>query len=347
MSDSDDLSTPANLPADSEIEDCLRSVVRDANKNEEDITINLARSRAERELGLDAGFLKENDQWKRRSKDLINAAVEELPSPEQSQSSKLPSKPSSKRKSEELQGKRKRLKRSPVVASDEEQRNADDAPVQNEDSEEDISNEPRKTQPKSELESALSDVPNDESEPPAPSQNGKPAEEDDSDLSSVLDDAPPPKKKGSRQKKSTSPSTIKSKTKPTKTNKAKADKPDKTSKELTPDEEEIKRLQSWLLKCGVRKLWHRELAPYQTPKEKIKHLKEMLEDVGMTPRYSAEKARAIKEARELKAELEAAREFNEKWGHEEEEGSGGEGPATKRLRPKGLVDFGDSDDESE
>ena len=57
----------------------------------------------------------------------------------------------------------------------------------------------------------------------------------------------------------------------------------------------------------------------------------------------------IKEARELKAELEAAREFNEQWGHGSESGEDGgeetkeEVVKTRKLVPKGLVDFGDSD----
>ena len=165
-------------------------------------------------------------------------------------------------------------------------------------------------------------------------------------MSDVIDE-PPPKKK--RQKKSTSPSETKGK------GKKAAAKPAKVAKELSPDEEEIKRLQGWLVKCGIRKIWGVELKKFDTPKEKIKHLKSLLEDVGMTGRYSTDKAKQIKEQRELKAELEAAKEFNDQWGQkgsgdEDDDGSEDEAKSRKeaqprRLRPKGLVDFGDSGDE--
>ena len=366
MSDSgSDLSTPVNLPADIEIEQCLRHVVRDAIKKDEEITIKLARSRAEAELGLDVGFFKDNEEWKQRSKELINAAVEEPASPEKMKAKKgaAKSKPKpvpkagTKRKSDEvLPKKSKKRKESPVGSGDDlkdEEESVNDAVKDSEDSERDEVDEKPKAVPKSEEESALSEPPEDVDEPAGPKQNGKStARDDDSDLSSVIDDAPPKKKK--RQKKSTSPSVTKSNL--PKSSKPKPDKATPAGKDLSPDEEEIKRLQSWLLKCGVRKLWHRELAPYSTSKEKIKHLKSTLEEVGMTGRFSAEKARGIKEARELKAELEAAREFNEQWGHEsgdEDDGDGErvkekvESQPTRRLKPKGLVDFGDSGEDSE
>lgn len=63
-----------------------------------------------------------------------------------------------------------------------------------------------------------------------------------------------------------------------------------------------------MLKCGIRKFWSKELAKFETPKEKIKHLTGLLTDVGMTPRYSNEKAKKIKEERELQAEVEAVQE---------------------------------------
>ena len=90
----------------------------------------------------------------------------------------------------------------------------------------------------------------------------------------------------------------------------------------------------------------------------------MLEEVGMTGRFSAEKAKQIKEQRELKAELEAVEEFNDQWGNEQDD-DGGDGEEEKersrrkgkvveedddepkkrgRLMPRGLIDFGDDDD---
>lgn len=87
----------------------------------------------------------------------------------------------------------------------------------------------------------------------------------------------------------------------------------------------------------------------------------------MTGRFSAEKAKSIKEARELKEELEAAKDFEEKFGtggrgrrakknvnlrkegSDEDEDDGDKEEGAKRpggrLLPKGLVDFGDSGDD--
>lgn len=77
-------------------------------------------------------------------------------------------------------------------------------------------------------------------------------------------------------------------------------------------------------------------------------MKSMLEDVGMTGRYSAEKAKQIKDQRELAAEIESAQEFNKtfgKRGDDDESEEDEEQPRTRGLKPKGLVDLGDSGDE--
>lgn len=121
---------------------------------------------------------------------------------------------------------------------------------------------------------------------------------------------------------------------------------------MTPDEAEIKRLQGWLVKCGIRKLWHRELAAYDNPKAKIRHLKDMLKDAGMDGRYSVEKARAIKEQRELAADLEAVTEGAKIWGHEgddkdEEESEAQDKPKRRAAAASRFIDFGDSGDEED
>ena len=127
-------------------------------------------------------------------------------------------------------------------------------------------------------------------------------EHSESEMSEVLDEVPPSKKKGQK-----APATSKKEKKPVKT------KP-KDDANIDPQEAEIKRLQSWLLKCGIRKMWYKELAPYTSPKAKINHLKSMLKDAGMDGRYSVEKAKQIKEDREFKAELEAVQEGAKQWG---------------------------------
>lgn len=172
----------------------------------------------------------------------------------------------------------------------------------------------------------------------------KAAEDSESEMSVVLDEAPPKK-----QRKKSASAGPKAKAAP----KAKATKAsDKPAKEETPDEAEIKRLQGWLVKCGIRKLWHRELAPYDAPKAKIKHLKEMLKDAGMDGRYSEPKAKAIKERRELEADLEAVQEGAKQWGNESgDDGESDEGEAAPRPQRRAaanrFVDFGEDDDDDD
>ena len=163
------------------------------------------------------------------------------------------------------------------------------------------------------------------------------ADGSESEMSEVLDEAPKPrrKRKSSEVEKGTS------KKKP-KTSKApKAEQP------TDPDTEEIKRLQSWLVKCGIRKMWYKELQPYATPNAKIRHLKDMLAEAGMTGRYSAEKASQIREERELKADLDAVQAGNKQWGMDEPEEDGNIRP--KRRLAKGLkeLDFLNDDDGEE
>ncbi|KIW03114.1 uncharacterized protein PV09_05757 [Verruconis gallopava] len=166
--------------------------------------------------------------------------------------------------------------------------------------------------------------------------------ESESSLSSLLDE-PPAKKR--RQRKSPAAKAEKSKVKAKGRTSSKA-KP--AGKELTPDEEEIKRLQGWLLKCGIRKVWGKELKPFETPKAKIAHLKSMLADAGMTGRYSIEKASRIKEQRELAADLEAVTAFDERWGNKEEKRPRGRGDMAKSLGlDPSLLEDSDGDGEDD
>ena len=56
---------------------------------------------------------------------------------------------------------------------------------------------------------------------------------------------------------------------------------------------------------------------FSTNQEKINHLKGMLAEVGMTGRYSVEKARQIKNKRELASELEGIQQGAQIWGTED------------------------------
>ena len=169
--------------------------------------------------------------------------------------------------------------------------------------------------------------------------NGTNGEHSKSEMSEVFDEAPKVKGRG-RKSGSAKPSTKKPVV-------SKAKKP--SEQPADPDAEEIKRLQGWLVKCGIRKVWGKELAPYDTPKAKIRHLKEMLTEAGMTGRYSAEKASQIKEEKEFKADLEAVQEGNKHWGKTtSEEEDGGIGKPRRRLA-RGLegLDFLNDDDGEE
>jgi hypothetical protein len=156
-------------------------------------------------------------------------------------------------------------------------------------------------------------------------------------MSEVLDEDPKPRKKSkSRDSQDARPK------------KTKATKP-KAAADEDPDQIEIKRLQGWLVKCGIRKMWWKELQPYDTPKAKIKHLKSMLEEAGMTGRYSQEKATQIKEARELAADIEAVQEGEQRWGRGEEQSpedaKEGDRPQRRLVRGARNFDFLSSDGE--
>jgi hypothetical protein len=435
MSDSG-LSSAA-IPAEAEIEECLRRVVRQSLKNDEEITINKARERAEKELGLDEGYFKGDANWKTRSKVIINdtAAEEPVSSPEKpakpilkkaapKPKAKPAAKAGRKRKSDDAPpAKTKRRKK--VESEEELSESFDDDEEEEEngvESKEDSGNDsdsfaedvtPVKTNKrkapvkKSKVESeseeeakpkakpkakaattkagskksqntVVSDSDDEEedtkagskptrdpselSDPPASLSDNEPkaehnvASDNESEMSVLIDDPPPKKKRNPKAAAS------ESKAKATKSTAAASKK---KGEPLSKNEEEIRRLQGWLVKCGIRKLWHRELANCDTEKAKIQHLKKMLDAAGMDGRPSNEKAKQIKEARELQEEIEAAKEFEKRWGQgNEEDGSGSEeaddddvkdegeeddGKADakpKRVLPKGFVDFGDSGDDS-
>ena len=193
------------------------------------------------------------------------------------------------------------------------------------------------------LSSSVSPLPKEEDEVPsgqngASKAHGAGGEHSESEMSELIDEEPKPKRRG-RNSGSAKP----------KTKSAEGSKAKRTSEQPTdPDAEEIKKLQGWLVKCGIRKIWGKELAPYDKPKAKIRHLREMLAEAGMTGRYSTEKASQIKEERELRADLEAVQEGNKHWGKPESEEDGSAGRPRRRLA-RGLegLDFLNDDDGEE
>ncbi|KAI0358210.1 hypothetical protein OH77DRAFT_1587914 [Trametes cingulata] len=85
-----------------------------------------------------------------------------------------------------------------------------------------------------------------------------------------------------------------------------------SGKELSKDEETIKRLKSLVVACGVRKVWSKEFKGLEKPSDQIRRLKQILGDLGMTGRMSMEQAKAIKAKREFEKELEDVQEFASK-----------------------------------
>ena len=165
-----------------------------------------------------------------------------------------------------------------------------------------------------------------------PKTNGAATDGSESEMSVLIDE--PPKKRGRPNAKNAESTKPEKKAAPKKKTQRKS--PATAEESTDPDHEEIKRLQGWLVKCGIRKMWWKELQPYETSKAKIRHLKEMLAEAGMSGRYSLEKASQIREERELKADLEAVQEGARIWGKGEDDGGGGGGGRSKRQVAKGL-----------
>ncbi len=70
----------ADLPSEATISTKLRDVVIATHKsgNVEELTLKRVRARAEQELGLDAGFFKQDPEWKQKSDVIIKDAFVRL-----------------------------------------------------------------------------------------------------------------------------------------------------------------------------------------------------------------------------------------------------------------------------
>ena len=362
-----------SVPSDAKLERALREAVRDVYRNGdlENLTVKRIRKVVQEKLALEEDFFKSNDQWKEESKSVIQSEVvciaayscnrmhpskhadrgkdahdgadgdsqAEAAPPlssarvnvskpaakarqsqvQQASTNSMASKPNKKRKLSPADGeepKKQRLTAKPGKSAEAE---ADDDAAS------------------SRASSTMVEYHEDEA--------GDKVKESESEMSVVLDEDPKaPKKKRRRRSES----------KQSASGQAKTSKKRKSSEGPgDPDAEEIKRLQGWLIKCGIRKMWYKELAPHDGSKAKIKHLKDMLADAGMNGRYSKEKADSIREERELKADLEAVQQGDKAWGKAEEENDGpdggAEGSRPKRRLAKGLqgLDFLNDDDGEE
>ncbi|TVY15481.1 hypothetical protein LARI1_G003884 [Lachnellula arida] len=165
----------------------------------------------------------------------------------------------------------------------------------------------------------------------------------ESEMSIVLDEAPKPK--GKRRSKSDIASGAPKAPKAPKQSKAPKEpkvKAAKANSNLSPAEEQLKTLQTQLLRCGVRKIWQFELKQFEDDTSaKVRYLQQMLRDIGMTGRFSEARAKEIKEMRELQADLEAVKEGERVWGME----SGR--PSRSKAAKKSLKINSGEDDEDE
>lgn len=340
-----------NMPTDSELESSLRNAVRAHHSNPEvEPTVRSMRTKSEQELGLEEGYYKNHAVWKDKSKLVIQDQFEKCES-EQAETKGTQvteEKKSLKRVSPSTTpGPRKKPR---VELQEEEESSTALSEPPKSDEEETMEEEvkpkksgarqttkasrskkvskpapqkrskvkSRKKSPSPELSDASSDDSQNAKGDTMPPKNVGDAEDSSSELSSVIDDPVPTRKSAQAKNGSASKSS-----KPISRSRS------KTTTDGDPKAEEIKRLQGWLVKCGIRKVWGKELKPFTTPNAKISHLKSMLAEVGMTGRFSNEKAAQIKEARELAADIEAVKEGNERWGkdaeeeEEEDQGRGG------------------------
>ncbi|KAF9647204.1 hypothetical protein BDM02DRAFT_3270450 [Thelephora ganbajun] len=149
----------------------------------------------------------------------------------------------------------------------------------------------------------------------------------DSEVSSLFNDEPPKRRRKAKGEKD--------ETKP------KGARQKKEKKELSKDEETIKRLKSLVVACGVRKVWSKEFKGLDKPSAQIKRLNSILSELGMTGRMSMEQARAIKAKREFAQELEDVKDFEKKVV------GGSEGRSSRKKLGSGRKDVESSDEDDE
>ncbi|KAG5976038.1 hypothetical protein E4U58_006373 [Claviceps cyperi] len=308
------------VPPPNELETALIEGTHHIFTSEPDATtVNKVRQHVEEEQGLQEGFFT-NDEWKQKSKAIIKEYVDKLldgwkPDSKPESNSNGATKRHASSEDEVSIPKRQKLGNTKKNAKAKDgakpkgrggdtatskktktrRKSPDTQPDEDEPSEEsDVTSKALPTESTA-----------DETLPPVKSDNSAPcADPPEEEYSDVIDEAPKPK----RNKKEPKPKSSKP-PKPT------VDKKPTTTITNDPQEAEIKKLQSQLVKCGIRKLWHNELKQYKDDsRAKIRHLKKMLADIGMDGRFSEAKAREIKETREILADVDAAQEMNALWG---------------------------------
>ncbi|KAL1958957.1 hypothetical protein VTO42DRAFT_3510 [Malbranchea cinnamomea] len=339
-----------DLPADETLERGLRDTVAKLFRtgNTDELTVKRVRLATEKALNLEMGFFKGHEIWKTRSDQIIRDEVEiqerqeeqkeQQPSDttEEKRPETLNAKPTKRATTSASQNSRKKRKKEPTPEPlDETSSLSSDG-----DEKDEVSGSSRRKTSKSTWTSKTgkdndadvsdtSDKTKDAAaQKPQKAKHEQETVDSDSEMSDLIDEEPVPKKQTQKSSQTTQ----------AKKQKASGRKR-KDESPTDPDQTEIKRLQGWLVKCGIRKMWSRELAPYDTPKAKIKHLKQMLKDAGMEGRYSIEKANRIREERELRADLEVVQEGAKKWGRDAESSDEGGRPRRRQVRAFKNLDF--------
>ncbi|KAK0712576.1 hypothetical protein B0T26DRAFT_741643 [Lasiosphaeria miniovina] len=296
-----------------------RSVRHIYSTDRDNLTVNYTRQFVEKKLNLKDGFLKEGD-WKAKSKEMITAALSEVSNVTGASDSEEPptkkSKPATPKKKQARKASIKKVKKPPNPSPDEDTSELSEIP------EEPQERKYKPTRSILDLEesSKLSDEPQErkskaKSGPARADESASMEYDDESELSEINDEPPKRQYKSKAESKRASDDVSDSSIEPAARGERKAKSSAKAPAELSPDEAQIKQLQSQLVKCGLRKVWGFELKQYgDDSRAKIKHLKNMLTDVGMTGRFSESRAREIKEQRELLAEIAEVKEGDKSWG---------------------------------
>jgi hypothetical protein len=86
-----------------------------------------------------------------------------------------------------------------------------------------------------------------------------------------------------------------------------------TRKSQSAGSDQIPKLKSQLLKCGIRKQWAKLLDPLPNEKARIAYLQSQLAEIGMTGRFSEAKAKQIKQEREMALEISELNEAADKF----------------------------------
>ncbi|KAL8972969.1 MAG: hypothetical protein Q9197_002542 [Variospora fuerteventurae] len=337
MSDSENL-TDRPSGVETRLEKALRNAVKETYKADPDqLTVKRLRSKVENALGLTDGFFKSDAAWNARSKEVIQSEVAAQEAQSQPQSLQVAPSQSPARRSKQLDtvnetsDRKKRPATSNGGQVKRRKRSKPDEEILSESEE-----TPVKAVTKTRDSPLASSNPLSDSDKSVPkvANNAIDQQDSESEMSVLIEEDPKRKKRAAKAKSEKSRHKKREGSKPAKVPQQPSD----------PDSAEIKRLQGWLIKCGIRKMWFRELAPYDTSKAKIRHLKDMLTEAGMTGRYSQEKATQIREERELKADIEAVQAGAKQWGRVSSDEEDGGRPRRKVAKGLQELDFLKDDD---